>query len=155
MTKPVVIVGASMGGLRVAESLRRFGYAGPITAIGDEPSAPYNRPPLSKEVLANEVSHEAVAFPQRPATQDVNWVLGTRVISADLANNSITDSSGLVHEYSALVIATGLRPKRLQCANGDLAGRYAVRSLDDAIALRAALLPGAKVVILGAGFIGC
>ena len=155
MTKPVVIVGASMGGLRVAESLRRFGYAGPITAIGDEPYAPYNRPPLSKEVLANEVSHEAVAFPQRPATQDVNWVLGTRVISADLANNSITDSSGLVHEYSALVIATGLRPKRLQCANGDLAGRYAVRSLDDAIALRAALLPGAKVVILGAGFIGC
>jgi NADPH-dependent 2,4-dienoyl-CoA reductase/sulfur reductase-like enzyme len=144
-----------MGGLRVAESLRRFGYAGPIMAIGDEPYAPYNRPPLSKEVLANEVSHEAVAFPQRPATQDVNWVLGTRVISADLANNSITDSSGLVHEYSALVIATGLRPKRLQCANGDLAGRYAVRSLDDAIALRAALLPGAKVVILGAGFIGC
>jgi NADPH-dependent 2,4-dienoyl-CoA reductase/sulfur reductase-like enzyme len=96
-----------MGGLRVAESLRRFGYAGPITAIGDEPYAPYNRPPLSKEVLANEVSHEVVAFPQRPATRDVNWVLGTRVISADLANNSITDSSGLVHEYSALVIATG------------------------------------------------
>lgn len=155
MTKPVVIVGASMGGLRVAESLRRFGYAGPITAIGDEPYAPYNRPPLSKEVLANEVSHEAVAFPQRPATQDVNWVLGTRVVSADLANHNITDSSGLVHEYSALVIATGLRPKRLQCANSEIKGRYAVRSLDDAIALRAALVPGAKVVILGAGFIGC
>ncbi|MEY4491929.1 MAG: hypothetical protein RL085_340, partial [Actinomycetota bacterium] len=70
MTKPVVIVGASMGGLRVAEALRRFGYAGPITAIGDETYAPYNRPPLSKEVLAKEVSHEAVAFAQRPATED-------------------------------------------------------------------------------------
>ena len=155
MTKPVVIVGASMGGLRAAEALRRFGYAGPITAIGDEPWAPYNRPPLSKEVLANEVSHEAVAFPQRPATEDVNWVLGTRAMSADLEHSTVTDASGVVHEYSALVIATGLRPKRLQCEKGDLRGRHAVRTLEDAIALRAALVPGAKVVILGAGFIGC
>lgn len=155
MTKPVVIVGASMGGLRVAESLRRFGYSGPITAIGDEPYAPYNRPPLSKEVLANEVSHEAVAFPQRASTEDVNWILGTRVTSADITNGNVTDSTGLVHEYSALIIATGLRPKRLQCQNGELRGRHAVRSLDDAIGLRADLVAGAKVVILGAGFIGC
>ncbi len=155
MTKPVVIVGASMGGLRAAEALRRFGYAGPITAIGDEPYAPYNRPPLSKEVLAAEVSHEAVAFAQRPATEDVNWVLGTRAVSADLAHNSVTDDTGLVHDYSALIIATGLRPKRLQCDNGQLRGRHAVRTLDDAMALRAALVVGARVVILGAGFIGC
>ncbi|MEY4648688.1 MAG: hypothetical protein RL009_1104 [Actinomycetota bacterium] len=155
MTKPVVIVGASMGGLRAAEALRRFGYAGPITAIGDEPYAPYNRPPLSKEVLAAEVSHEAVAFPQRPATEDVNWVLGTKVVSADLANNSVTDETGLLHPFSALIIATGLRPKRLQCQNGDLGGRHVVRTLDDAIALRSELAAGARVVILGAGFIGC
>ena len=155
MTKPVVIVGASMGGLRAAEALRRFGYLGPITAIGDEPYAPYNRPPLSKDVLKGEVSLEAVAFAQRPATADVNWVLGTRVASADVANRTVTDDTGLVHPYSALIIATGLRPKRLQVANGDLAGRHAVRTLDDAIALRAELVPGANVVILGAGFIGC
>ena len=155
MPKPVVIVGASMGGLRAAEALRRFGYAGPITAIGDEPYAPYNRPPLSKEVLAAEVSHEAVAFPQRPATDDVNWVLGTKAVSADLANNTVTDSTGLVHEYSALIIATGLRPKRIQVKNGDLLGRHVVRTLDDAVALRAELVEGARVVILGAGFIGC
>ena len=96
-----------MGGLRVAEALRRFGYAGPITAIGDEPYAPYNRPPLSKEVLAADVSHAAVAFPQRPATADVNWVLGTRVASADLAHNTVTDVNGVVYPYSALIIATG------------------------------------------------
>ena len=155
MTKPVVIVGASMGGLRAAEALRRFGYLGPITAIGDEPYSPYNRPPLSKEVLANEVSHEAVAFAQRPATADVNWVLGTRAESADLEHRTVTDSNGQVHPYSALIIATGLRPKRLQVSNSELAGRHAVRTLDDAIALRAALVPGARVVILGAGFIGC
>lgn len=155
MTKPVVIVGASMGGLRVAEALRRFGYAGPITAIGDETYAPYNRPPLSKEVLAKEVSHEAVAFAQRPATEDVNWVLGTRVVSADLDHKTVTDSNGDTHAYSALIAATGLRPKRLRVPNGELAGRHAVRTLDDAIGLRAALVPGARVVILGAGFIGC
>jgi NADPH-dependent 2,4-dienoyl-CoA reductase/sulfur reductase-like enzyme len=144
-----------MGGLRAAEALRRFGYLGPITAIGDEPYSPYNRPPLSKEVLANEVSHEAVAFAQRPATADVNWVLGTRAESADLEHRTVTDSNGQVHPYSALIIATGLRPKRLQVSNSELAGRHAVRTLDDAIALRAALVPGARVVILGAGFIGC
>ena len=155
MTKPVVIVGASMGGLRAAEALRRFGYLGPITAIGDEQYAPYNRPPLSKEVLAEAVSHEAVAFVQRPATQDVNWILGTRAVAADLEHQTVTDSTGQVHPYSALIIATGLRPKRLQVSNSELAGRHAVRTLDDAIALRAALQPGARVVILGAGFIGC
>ncbi|MEK7662871.1 MAG: FAD-dependent oxidoreductase, partial [Actinomycetota bacterium] len=63
MTRPVLIIGASMGGLRVAESLRRSGYAGPLVAIGEETHPPYNRPPLSKEVLAADENHEAVAFP--------------------------------------------------------------------------------------------
>ena len=155
MTKPVLIVGASMGGLRAAESLRRFGYLGPITAIGEEVHGPYNRPPLSKEVLAHEVNLEAVVFALRPSTQDVNWVLGTRAESADLEHQTVTDSNGEVHPYSSLIIATGLRPKRLQVPNGALAGRHAVRTLDDAIALRADLKPDAHVVILGAGFIGC
>ena len=155
MTKPVIIVGASMGGLRAAEALRRFGYAGPITVIGDEPHAPYNRPPLSKEVLAAEVSHEAVAFPQRESTADVNWVLGTRVESADLSNSTVTDSNGETHPYGTLIIATGLRPRRLHVPNSELAGRHAVRTLDDAIALRNDLKPGARVVVVGAGFIGC
>lgn len=144
-----------MGGLRTAEALRRFGYSGPITAIGDEPHAPYNRPPLSKAVLAESVSHEAVAFEQRDSTADVNWILGVRVNSADLEHNVVTDSNGEVHPFSALVIATGLRPRRLSVSNGELRGRHAVRTLDDAIALRAELKPGARVVIVGAGFIGC
>lgn len=156
MSKPVVIVGASMGGLRTAESLRRFGYTGPIVAIGDEPYTPYNRPPLSKEVLAgDEVSHAAVAFPQRPATEDVVWKLGKKVISADLEAGTVTIDGGEKVEYSTLVIATGLRPKRQLYPNDIETGRFVIRSLDDALALRAALKPGAKVVVLGAGFIGC
>ena len=155
MTHPVVIVGASMGGLRTAESLRRFGYTGPITVIGQEIHAPYNRPPLSKEVLANEVTHEAVAFEQRAATADVNWVLGTKAVSLDSEHNTVTDSEGQVHQYSALVIATGLRPRRVNFPNGELANRFALRTLDDAIALRSQLSEGKNVVIIGGGFIGC
>ena len=156
MSKPVVIVGASMGGLRAAEALRRFGYAAAITAIGDETWAPYNRPPLSKEVLAGEVvSHETVAFPQRPATADVGWVLGHSVVKADLAQNTVTTDDGEVFEYSHLIIATGLRPKKQVYPNNIHAGRHIIRTLDDAMGLRAALQPGKKVVVLGAGFIGC
>lgn len=156
MTKPVVIVGASMAGLRTAEALRRFGYAGPITAIGDESYAPYNRPPLSKEVLSgDEVTFESVAFPQRAATADVNWVLGNKAVAANLAAQTVTCADGSVFEYSQLVIATGLRPKRASLGGGFTASRHVIRSLDDAIGLRAALVPGAKVVVLGAGFIGC
>ena len=155
MNHPVVIVGASMGGLRTAESLRRFGYLGPITVIGEEIHKPYNRPPLSKEVLAKEVTHEAVAFEERAATADVNWVLGTRAVSADFEHCTVTDSDDQVHQYSVLVIATGLRSKRLSVPNGDLASRFALRTLEDAISLRAELTPGKKVVIIGGGFIGC
>jgi NADPH-dependent 2,4-dienoyl-CoA reductase/sulfur reductase-like enzyme len=156
MSKPVVIVGASMGGLRTAEALRRFGYAGAITVIGDESWAPYNRPPLSKEVLAGDVvSHETVAFPQRAATEDVGWVLGHRVVSADLANETVTTDDDEVFEYSHLIVATGLRPKRQVYPNNIHAGRHIIRTLDDAMGLRAELQPGARVVVLGAGFVGC
>jgi NADPH-dependent 2,4-dienoyl-CoA reductase/sulfur reductase-like enzyme len=155
MNHPVVIVGASMGGLRTAESLRRFGYDGPITIIGEEVHKPYNRPPLSKDALAQEVSHAAVAFEERAAISDVNWVLGTRAVSLDLDKNTVTDSSECTHQFSALVIATGLRPKRLSYINGHLSGRFSLRTLDDAIALRERLKPGTKVVIVGGGFIGC
>ncbi|MEY4418522.1 MAG: hypothetical protein RIQ88_960 [Actinomycetota bacterium] len=155
MQHPVIIVGASMGGLRTAESLRRFGYLGPITVIGEEIHSPYNRPPLSKEVLATEVSHQAVAFEQRPATADVNWILGTKAISLDTEHNTVTDSNGEVHQYSALVIATGLRSKRVNFRNGELANRFALRTLDDAIALREQFTEGKNVVIIGGGFIGC
>lgn len=142
-----------MGALRTAESLRKAGYAGPIRVIGEEPHAPYNRPPLSKDVLAEVVTHEAVAFPARPATADVDWRLGARATALDLAARTVTTADGEVHHYRALVIATGLRPRRLPV--DPLPGRHVVRTLDDAIALRAELTPGARVVIVGSGFIGC
>lgn len=155
MTLPVVIVGASLGGLRTAEALRRFGYVGPIDVFGDEPHTPYNRPPLSKDVLGGEVTHAAVAFPQRPATADVRWRLGTRIESADLAARLVRTSDGAGVRYRALVAATGLRPKRLSPRTASLAGTFALRTVDDAGALRGALRPGARVVVAGSGFLGC
>lgn len=150
---PVVIVGAAMAGLRTAESLRRHGYSGPLTIIGDELHLPYNRPPLSKEVLSADVTHAAVAFPQRAATADVTWMLGAKVAHADLDAHSVTTEAGVVVGWSVLVIATGLRPKRIPGI--DVAGTHTVRTLDDAMALRAELVPGAAVVVVGSGFIGC
>jgi NADPH-dependent 2,4-dienoyl-CoA reductase/sulfur reductase-like enzyme len=149
----VIIVGAAMGGLRTAEALRKSGYTGPLTMMGDELHAPYNRPPLSKDVLSAEVTHEAVAFPARAEMADVKWLLGARAASVDLASHTVTGSDGKEHPWSALVIATGLRPRRLDLPQ--LVGRHAVRSLDDAIALRAELVPGARVVVAGSGFLGC
>ncbi len=150
---PVVIVGAAMGGLRTAESLRRAGYTGGIRMIGDELHAPYNRPPLSKDALSAGPAHEAVAFPSRAETADVEWVLGSPARGVDLDARVVTTDDGEEHPYRALVIATGLRPRRLPLP--DTTKRHAVRSLDDAIAVRAELVPGARVIVIGSGFLGC
>ena len=155
MPKSVVIVGASMGGLRAAEALRNNGFDGQITVIGEEVHAPYNRPPLSKEVLAKEVTHEAVAFKIRSQVEDVIWNLGDPATSVDLDKQVVTTASGKSFEYDGLVIASGLRPRVLDLPNGKISGRHKVRTLDDAIGLRADLVPGAQVVVAGAGFIGC
>ena len=155
MSKSVVIVGASMGGLRAAEALRNNGFAGRITMIGEEAHLPYNRPPLSKEVLAKEVTHEAVAFKLRAQVEDVTWHLGDPATSVDLDKKVVTTASGKSFEYDGLVIASGLRPRVLDLPNGKISGRHTVRTLDDAIGLRAELVPGAQVVVAGAGFIGC
>ena len=101
MNDPVVIVGASMGGLRTAETLRRSGYLGQVTIIGDEVHQPYNRPPLSKEVLASSVSHEAVKFPHTLTESNTNWILGTKVVQADLESKKVIDDFGVEHPYSA------------------------------------------------------
>ncbi len=155
VSEGVVVVGASMGGLRVAESLRRFGYTGPVKVFGNEGHPPYNRPPLSKDLLsAKEIDFAEVAFPQRSATADVEWHLSTGAVSADLGNRNISISSGEQVPFDHLVIATGLRSKRLDFKSFP-ADRHALRSFDDAKALRPKLAVGTKLVIVGSGFIAC
>ncbi len=144
-----------MGGLRAAEQLRAAGWTGSITVVGDEPLMPYNRPPLSKEVLAGKESFESLAFRPRASVADAEWILGTAVTSADLARRVVGLGDGTELAFDGLVVATGVRPRRLRCP-GPAAGRHTVRTVDDARALRADLArPGAHVVVVGAGFIGC
>ncbi|MFE7213935.1 NAD(P)/FAD-dependent oxidoreductase [Streptomyces sp. NPDC057611] len=155
MSAPVVVAGASMAGLRAAEQLRAAGYPGPITLVGEEPHMPYNRPPLSKEVLAGKAAFESLAFRPRAAVADAEWRLGTRVVAADLDRRLVELDDGETLSYAGLVVATGMRPRRLRCP-GPLRGRHTVRTIDDARELRAALIrPGVRVVVVGAGFIGC
>jgi NADPH-dependent 2,4-dienoyl-CoA reductase/sulfur reductase-like enzyme len=158
MTSRVVIAGASMGGLRAAEQLRAAGWTGRITVIGDEPHMPYNRPPLSKDVLAGEAPFDSLAFRPRASVADVEWRLGVAVTATDLAAKTVDLDTGERRSFDGLVVATGMRPRRLRCGgpSGPGSGRHTVRTIDDAQALRAELTrPGARVVVVGAGFIGC
>jgi NADPH-dependent 2,4-dienoyl-CoA reductase/sulfur reductase-like enzyme len=151
----VVVVGASLGGLRAAEQLRTAGWTGPVTVIGDEPHMPYNRPPLSKEVLAGKASFDSLAFTPKASAADVKWRLGRRAVAADLAEHTLTLDDGTTLSYEGLVVATGMRPRRLRCP-GPPAGRHTVRTLADAQDLHSELTrPGVRVVVVGAGFIGC
>jgi 3-phenylpropionate/trans-cinnamate dioxygenase ferredoxin reductase subunit len=162
VTQRAVVVGAGVAGLRTAEWLRAQGYGDEIVVVGDEPWRPYNRPPLSKEALAGELlhdlTHERLAFRVRKAAADVVWRLGTPVTRTDLARHRVELADGSALDYDALVAATGVTARRLRVPGPPplaTAGRHVIRTLEDAVALRAELRPGARVVVLGAGFIGC
>jgi 3-phenylpropionate/trans-cinnamate dioxygenase ferredoxin reductase subunit len=151
----VVIVGASLAGYRAAEHLRRRGFDGTVSIVGDEPHQPYDRPPLSKAVLAGRVEPEQTALRSPTGDElDVDWVLGESAVALDLAGRRVDLASGTALDYDGLVIATGATPRRLPFGH-DKAGVHVLRSLDDCIALRADLdaTPG-RVVVVGAGFIG-
>ncbi|MFD0902956.1 NAD(P)/FAD-dependent oxidoreductase [Actinomadura sediminis] len=158
----VAVVGASLAGLRAAERLRAAGHDGPITVFGAEPHPPYNRPPLTKEALADpratepSALAERLSFRHRAATADVEFRLGDAVASADLAAGTLTTESGHRAGYDGLVAATGLRPRRL-AVPGPAAGRHVLRTVEDCHGLRTALRRHgrAEVVVIGAGFIGC
>ncbi|MDN3028062.1 FAD-dependent oxidoreductase [Streptomyces sp. S.PB5] len=155
MSGRILVAGASMGGLRAAEQLRAAGWTGAIAVVGDEPHMPYNRPPLSKEVLAGKAPFESLAFTPKAAAADVEWRLGTKAVAARLDERTVELDDGSSLSYDGLVAATGMRPRRLSCP-GPLTGRHTVRTLADAQGLRDELTrPGARVVVVGAGFIGC
>ena len=117
MSRRIVIAGASMGGLRAAEQLRAAGWEEEIVVVGDEIHPPYNRPPLSKDLLAAPGSREealaAVQLRQRRTATDIQWRLGSAVVAADLAARTLTLGTREELAYDGLVIATGLRPRRV------------------------------------------
>ncbi|TJY72563.1 NAD(P)/FAD-dependent oxidoreductase [Arthrobacter sp. CAU 1506] len=157
MARRIAVVGASMGGLRAAEQLRSAGWQEEITVIGGEAHPPYNRPPLTKELLKSPGSFQealaTVTLRQRRSAADIEWKLGAPVTGADLTARTLTLSTGEQIGYDGLVVATGLRPARVRVP-GPLHGRHVIRTLEDALGLHRDLQPGARIVVVGAGFIG-
>ncbi|NIH94343.1 NADPH-dependent 2,4-dienoyl-CoA reductase/sulfur reductase-like enzyme [Mycolicibacterium fluoranthenivorans] len=150
----IVIVGGGLAAARTAEQLRRAEYTGPLTIVSDETHLPYDRPPLSKEVLRNP-AHDVVLKPQEfYDDNDITLRLGSAATSVDTAAQTLTLADGSVIGYDDLVIATGLVPKRIP-SFPDLAGIRVLRSLDESAALRAHAATARRAVIVGAGFIGC
>ena len=153
----VVVVGAGLGGLRAAEQLRSAGYTGEVVVVGDEPHLPYSRPPLSKEGLANGLDHQTVAFRRKASVDDVVWRLGgpqNTATGVAMAARVLRLADGSELAYDGLVLATGVSARRLGL-DAPVQWRHVVRTLDDAESLRARLTTGPRVVVIGAGFIGC
>ncbi|GGL09326.1 oxidoreductase [Sphaerisporangium melleum] len=141
----VVVVGAGLAGVRSVEALRARGYRGRVTLIGEEAHRPYDRPPLSKAVLLGDLDSTEVDSDLGALNIDVR----TDVSAKGLREGTVETTEGEL-EYEGLVIATGASPIRLR-GEGP---QYVLRTIDDALALRAALVPGARVVVVGAGWIG-
>lgn len=148
----VVIVGASLAGLRAAESLRSNGHEGAITVVGAEKHRPYDRPPLSKQVLTGKVAPDGTTLPFDDSL-DVEFVLGTEAAGLDLDRRRLLLAGGADLGYDGLVIATGAAPRILASAPPG-PGIHYLRTLDDAVALRDDLQAAGSVVVIGAGFIG-
>ena len=148
----IVVVGASTAGLRAAEVLREEGFDGALTLVGDEDAKPYDRPPLSKQVLAGSRGADDIRFPAADADLGIDWRLGTTAESLDLARRVVHLAGGETVGFDGLVIATGCRPRTIDA--GGLAGVHTLRTLDDSLAIRAEVEKGTRVVVVGAGFIG-
>lgn len=151
----IAIVGASVGGLTTAESLRRLGFDGVITLIGDEVHLPYDRPPLSKQVLSGKWTPDRASLRRETeiAALELDLRIATKATRLRPGLRQLELDDGSAVECAAIVIATGLRPRRLPALHG-LGGVHVVRTIDDTLALRGAVLEAGRVVVVGAGFLG-
>ncbi|OBK15234.1 NAD(P)/FAD-dependent oxidoreductase [Mycobacterium asiaticum] len=153
-TNGIVIVGGGLAAARTAEQLRRAEYAGPITIVSDEVHLPYDRPPLSKEVLRAEVDDVALKPREWYDEKGVTLRLGAAATGVDITARTVTLADGTSLGYDELVIATGLVPRRIPTFP-DLEGIRVLRSFDECLALRTHASSAKRAVVVGAGFIGC
>lgn len=149
-----MIVGGGLAAARTAEQLRRSEYAGAITIVGDEAHLPYDRPPLSKDVLRGETDDVTLKPAEFYDEKKITVLLGNAVSSVDTEAKTLTLADGAQLAYDQLVIATGLVPKRIS-SFPNLMGIHVLRSVDQGLALRRAASAARRAVVVGAGFIGC
>jgi len=152
----VVIIGAGQAGGQAAYSLRLGGFTGAITLVGDEPAPPYQRPPLSKAYLKGELEAERLFL--KPvdyyAEHDVDIITGDAASAIRLGDHEVTLAGGRTLAWDRLVIATGARPRKLALPGADLQGVSELRTLADVDRIRQAAVAGARLVVVGAGYIG-
>ena len=156
MYQHIVFVGAGQTAVQAVDTLRRRGFTGKLTLIGDEPWLPYQRPPLSKKYLAGSLERERLLI--RPASffaeHAVSTHLGRRVTDIAPREHHLRLDDGLVLPYDALVLATGSRPRRLLVPGADLPGVHTLRTIADVDRIRAECRAAARLVVMGGGYIG-
>jgi 3-phenylpropionate/trans-cinnamate dioxygenase ferredoxin reductase subunit len=152
----IVIVGAGQAGGRAAEALRAAGFPGRVTLVGSEQHPPYERPPLSKELLAGAIEHEKTYLNPEAfyAEKDIGLRLGVTVGAIDRKGQRIELEDGSTLPYDALLLTTGARARRLPLPGGDGARVFYLRDIADSLALRERLTEGTRLAVIGAGFIG-
>jgi 3-phenylpropionate/trans-cinnamate dioxygenase ferredoxin reductase component len=154
MVRTMVVVGASLAGMHAAHTLRTEGHDGPLTVIDADPHTPYDRPPLSKQVLAGEWAVDRITLPAASEDLGIDWRLGRRCRSLDVARRTVTLEDGEEVAFDGAVVATGASARTLP-GQPELAGLHVLRTLDDCLALCADLDRNPdRVVVVGAGFIG-
>ena len=151
--RSVTVVGGSLAGLSSARALRDAGFDGRITIVGDEPHRPYDRPPLSKELLSGRMTPADIALEGEDEDLAVDWRLGVRAASLRPADRAVQLSDGTQLRSDGVVLATGARARTLPGTEA-IRGVYTLRTLDDALALADELRPDRSLVVIGAGFIG-
>jgi 3-phenylpropionate/trans-cinnamate dioxygenase ferredoxin reductase component len=154
MTKRIVIVGGGLAAARTAEQLRRSAFDGSITIVGAEGRLPYDRPPLSKQVLRSELDDVTLKPREFYDDNKITLALGSAVRTLDTGAQTVTLDDGSQLEYDEVVIATGLVPRRIPSFPG-LAGIHVLWSFDESMALREEAGAARRAVVVGAGFIGC
>lgn len=156
MVDRIVILGAGQAAAQAIETLRRRGFKGSLILVGDEPHLPYQRPPLSKKYLAGELERDRLLLrhAQHYAEHTVELRLGRRALQIDRRAQRVRLDDGSDVAYDALLLATGSRPRQLTVPGADLEGVRYLRTIADVDALRTALEPGRRVVIVGGGYIG-
>ena len=152
-----VIVGASLAGAKAAEALRKQGFEGTVTLVGEEGERPYERPPLSKEFLRGEAGPEKLFIHKEGYYEAVgiDLRLGQKVTSIDVGGHAVVLASGERIPFSSLLLTTGARPRRLRLPGAQLRGVHYLRDLASSAILRGAIEGASRVAVIGAGWIGC
>jgi 3-phenylpropionate/trans-cinnamate dioxygenase ferredoxin reductase subunit len=156
MNSTILIIGGGQAGAQAIDTLRREGFNGRLVLVSDEPHLPYQRPPLSKKFLSGEMPLERLPFRHQSFYDEhgIELKLGVRATRLDPAARRVSLSSGETLEYDRLLLCTGASSRKLTCPGTDLPGVRYLREIADVAVIRAALQPGARVVIIGGGYIG-